>query len=276
MLADAVKIAGESDMAIIFAGLSDHFEGEGRDRNFLILENQDRLIRKVQEVNPKTVVVMITGTPPIIEAWADRVPAIVQAWFGGQEGGNAIADILLGNSNPGGKLPCSFYRRKEDSAGFHDYRNPNFQSVYKERIYVGYRYLDFHNIKPRFPFGHGLSYSRFEYDHPRIIQQEGDDLEIAFSVANHGKMSGSEVAQIYVKPLTVEMEKPEKELKAFKKVFLLPGQQKEIRIILGKSAFSYFNSANEKWEINRGHYDILIGSSSEDIREVIKAYPVGL
>lgn len=274
LIQEAVDAAKKSDMAIVFVGLSDHFEGEGRDREFLILKNQDKLIKKVKEVNPNTVVVVISGTPPIIEDWADDVPAIVQAWFGGQEGGNALADILLGNRNPSGKLPATFYKSQEHSPGFLDYKNENLQSVYSEGIYVGYRYLDKHNIKARYPFGHGLSYTDFEYQKP-ILKQVGENtFEVKLTVKNTGKIAGAEVVQLYVKPISTSVERPEKELKSFKKIFLEPNTQQEIEFTLSKKAFQYYDVGIQDWKVDKGEYNILIGSSSKDIRQTITSISV--
>jgi len=269
LLDEAVSLAKNSDIAVVFAGLSDHFEGEGRDRDFLILENQDRLIKAVQKINPNTIVVMISGTPPIMESWADDVLAILQAWFGGQEGGNAIADILLGNANPSGKLPCSFYKEQADSPGFDDYRNENLISNYTEGIYVGYRYLDKYNITPRFAFGHGLSYSKFIYKSP-VLKKTGDHkYELKFTLSNVSEKDGFEVAQIYLSPVKHSIERPLKELKAFEKIFLESMESKEIVIYFDEKDFSYYNVNNSAWEIDKGKYNILIGSSSDDIRQTV-------
>ena len=269
LVAEAVKLAEESDLVLAFIGLSDHFEGEGRDREFLVLENQDNLIQQISAVNPNTVAVIISGTPPIMEAWADRVPGIVQAWYGGQESGNAIADILLGNRNPSGKLPCTFYKSQNDSPGFSDYRNENLESDYSEGIYIGYRYMDKRKLIPRFPFGHGLSYTQFKYSSASCIIDRNNRVELQFKLTNTGARSGSEVVQIYVKPINTENERPEKELKNFSKIHLKPGETEEVRIILNESAFHYYDVNVEGWILDKGEYQLLIGSSSEQIEQTI-------
>lgn len=274
LIQEAVDLAKTTDIAIIFAGLSDHFEGEGRDREFLILENQDKLINEIVAVNPNTIVVMISGTPPVMEAWADKVPAIVQAWFGGQEGGNAIADVLLGNRNPSGKLPCSFYRSADDSPGFEDYKNKDLQSHYKEGIYVGYRYLDKHGMEARFPFGHGLSYTGFSYGTPSYTSPEKNHIEVKFTLTNTGDKAGAEVVQIYVKPVSTGAERPEKELKAFEKVKLEPDESREITILLDEDDFKYYDVTSHDWQVDKGEYQILIGSSSKDIRQVVEGLQI--
>ena len=269
LIADAVEVAKNSDMAVIFAGLSDHFEGESRDKDFLVLENQDRLIKAVSKVNPNTVVVMITGTPPVMEAWADDVPTIVQAWFGGQEGGNAIADVLLGNANPSGKLPSTFYVKKEDAPGLKDYRNENLKSVFDEGIFVGYRYLEKNNIKPRYAFGHGLSYTDFEYGELKVKEIDAQTFELTIPVSNTGKMTGSEVVQVYVGEINPQIARPVKELKAFEKIKLEPGDQQNVTVQLDKNAFSFYDVEIHDWRVSKGDYKISIGSSSEDIRKEI-------
>ena len=270
LVEEAVTLAKASDLAIICVGLSDHFEGEGRDREFLTLKNQDELIKRVKAVNPNTIVIVISGTPPIMEAWADEVPGIIQAWFGGQEGGNAIADILLGNRNPSGKLPCSFYKSQNDSPGFSDYKNEDLQSVYSESIYVGYRYLDKHKLKARFPFGHGLSYTNFVYGKPTYSLVDENTIEVKFKLTNAGDAAGAEVVQFYVQPKKTSVERPEKELKSFKKVYLNPNETKEIVITLDKSSFQYYDIKSHDWQIDKGEYSLLIGGSSKDIKQIIE------
>ncbi|MEP4095007.1 glycoside hydrolase family 3 C-terminal domain-containing protein [Reichenbachiella sp.] len=267
LIKEATELAKKSDLAILCIGLSDHFEGEGRDREFLILENQDKLIKEVVKANSNTIVVIISGTPPILETWVDEVPAIVQAWFAGQEGGNAIADILLGNRNPSGKLPCTFYKSQNDSPGFSDYQNDDLQSKYVEGIYVGYRYLDKHKIEARFPFGHGLSYSKFVYGKPQYALNENNKAEVKFTLTNTGISAGAEVAQLYIKPLNSQVERPEKELKAYKKVYLRSGESKEVIFELNQDDFKYYDTNIHDWQIDKSQFQLLIGSSSQDIRQ---------
>lgn len=271
LIAEAVEAAKAADMAIVCVGLSDHFEGEGRDREFLILENQDRLIQAVNKANPNTVVVVISGTPPVMEAWADDVPAIVQAWFGGQEAGNAIADILLGHRNPSGKLPCSFYKSQKDSPGFSDYQNADLQSKYVEGIYVGYRYLEKYQIQPRFPFGHGLSYTDFSYGSPSYSQGENNQIVVELELTNVGKVAGTEIAQLYIKSLNPKLKRPVKELKAYQKVWLEPSETKTIRLEVNHQDFEFYDIKTHTWKVASGQYDLLIGSSSQDIRQVVNS-----
>lgn len=265
LMQEAIALAGSSDMAIVFAGLSDHFESEGRDREYLELGIQDSLISAISAVNPNTVVVMITGTPSIIEGWEGKVPAIVQAWYGGQEGGNAIADILLGNRNPSGKLPCTFYKSKDQSPGFTDYKHPSLQSNYSEGIYVGYRYLHKNGLEPRYPFGHGLSYTHFLYQE-LSAKLKKDKVVIRFTLTNTGKYDGAEVVQVYVSPVKTGIEKPLMELKQFQKVSLRRNESKTITLALGVEAFQCFATQKHRWEVAAGEYRILVGSSSGDIR----------
>ncbi len=273
LMQEAIDLARSADMAIVFVGLSDHFESEGRDREYLELGIQDSLISAISAVNPNTVVVMITGTPSIIERWEGKVSAIAQAWYGGQEGGNAIADILLGNRNPSGKLPCTFYKSKDQSPGFTDYKNPNLQSYYSEGIYVGYRYLDKNGFAPRYPFGHGLSYTHFLYQ-KLSAKVKKDKVVIRFTLTNTGKYDGAEVVQVYVSPVKTAIEKPLRELKQFQKVFLRRNESKEIALALGGEAFQYFDTQKHRWEVAAGEYRILVGSSSGDIRLETNPIPI--
>jgi beta-glucosidase len=273
-LAEAVELAKNSDAAVIFAGLHNRFESESFDRRRLELPNQDVLINAVAEANPNTIVVLNTGTPVSMHPWLDKVAAIVQAWYPGQEGGNAIADVLLGNTNPSGKLPFSFIKSSDDSPAFKDYKDKSLKSPYSEGIFVGYRYLDKHGMEALFPFGHGLSYTGFEYSNLKV-KPPGvvvDDAEADFSVTvsvdvrNAGKRKGAEVVQVYVKDVECSVERPIKELKGFAKVFLEPGEKKTISIKLNRDAFAFYDSEQQQWVVEAGEFEIMVGRSSKDIR----------
>jgi len=272
-LAQAVRLVGQSDAAIIFAGLHSRFETESRDRRSLTLENQDLLIEAVARANPNTVVVIFTGSPVTMDAWLEKVKAVVQAWYPGQEGGLAVADILLGNINPSGKLPVSFIRRVEDSPAFRGYKEKSLKSYYSEGIFVGYRYLDKERIEPLFPFGHGLSYTQFRYSALRITQIEGTggdssgfSYRVHVDVTNTGKREGAEVVQVYVKDKECTLERPEKELKGFAKVYLAPGEKQTVSIALQRDSFSFYDPEQHRWVVEPGEFTIMVGSSSRDIR----------
>jgi beta-glucosidase len=264
---EAAKLAKEADAAIVFAGLSNRFESESFDRIRMNLPNQDKLIKAAAAANPNTIVVLETGSTILMNEWIDNVAAVIQAWYPGQEGGNAIADILLGNVNPSGKLPFSIMGKQEHSPAFKDYRDKEtLKTNYAEGIFVGYRYLDKHKIEPLFPFGHGLSYTHFEYSDLKIEPLEDDAVVVKVDIRNTGKRSGAEVVQVYVRDVESSLERPEKELKGFQKVVLEPGEKQTVQITLYRDAFSFYHPEKKQWMLEPGEFEILIGSSSKNIR----------
>ncbi len=186
-------------------------------------------------------------------------------WFGGSEGGNAIADVLLGNYNPSGKLPITFPKRWEDCSAYESYKKFPARTYYSDDIYVGYRYFDKYNIEPLFPFGFGLSYTTFEYSNLSIVDK-GDKLELSIDLKNTGSMNGSEVVQVYVSQKNPKVDRPPKELKAFKRVYLNVGETQKIILELKKDSFSYYDESSRSWKLDKDDYEILIGSSSRDIK----------
>ncbi|MCP5105467.1 MAG: hypothetical protein GY950_18920 [bacterium] len=266
-IAEAAALAKQSDIAIVFAGLSDRFESESYDRPRLELPNQDKLIKAVADANPNTVVVMYTGSPVLMNEWIDDVAAVVQAWYPGQEGGNAVADILLGKQNPSGKLPFSFIKSYDHTPAFKGYKDKKtLKSNYEEGIFVGYRYLDKHKIEPLFPFGHGLSYTPFSYSGLTIEPLNDGAFAVNVDIKNTGKVKGAEVVQVYVKDMECSLERPEKELEGFSKVFLEPGARQTVRIKLNKDAFSFYHPSQKQWVVEPGEFEIQVGASSGDIR----------
>jgi beta-glucosidase len=250
-LKQAVELAEKSDVAIIFAGLTNTIEGEGVDKETLELPaGQDNLIQEITKVNKNTIVVLINGTPVNMERWIDKVPTIIEAWYPGQEGGNAIANILFGDVNPSGKLPVTFPKKLSDNPSYGNYPGSEGKVHYKEGIFVGYRHYDKNNIEPRFPFGHGLSYSKFEYSNLIISpkQTKGGDVTVRLDIKNISNREGAEVVQLYINDKQSSLERPLKELKAFEKVTLKPAEKKK------------------GWVAEPGEFEILIGSSSSDIR----------
>jgi len=263
---DAVRLAAECDAAIVFAGLSNLFEGGMNDREDLILpEGQDELIRAVARANANTVVVLINGTP-VAMPWLDDVPAVVEAYYPGQEGGNAIARVLFGDVNPSGKLPETFPKRLEDNPSHGFFPGQERRVSYGEGIYVGYRHYDTKDIEPLFPFGHGLSYTEFEYSNLRIEQKRDGRTGVTLDVKNVGKSAGAEVVQLYVRDIVASIDRPVKELKAFAKIELLPGQKKKAELFLQRDAFAFFSPMLNRWNVEPGPFELLIGSSSRDIR----------
>lgn len=269
-LENAVEIAKKSDVAIVFVGLSDNFETEGQDRENLSLPSgQDELITAVVRVNSKTIVVLNSGAAVLMNEWIDKIPSILEAWYPGQEGGNAVADILFGDFNPCGKLPTTFIKNWEDSPAYKNYPGKNDVVNYNEGIFVGYRHFDKKQIEPLFPFGHGLSYTNFGYDDlqvtPKTIKQ-GDKLEVSFELENKGPREGAEVVQLYISDAKSSVDRPPKELKSFKKVHLKPQEKQLIHFTLDQSVLSYYDVDQKNWVAEPGMFQVLIGSSSKDIR----------
>ncbi len=269
-IARAVELAAESDVALVFAGLSDEWESEGYDRADMELPGrQVELIEKVAAANENTVVVLNTGAPVTMTGWIDKVAAVLEAWYLGQECGNGIADILFGDVNPSGKLPTTFPRRLEDTPAYINYPGENGQVLYGEGLFVGYRYYDKKKTEPLFPFGYGLSYTTFECSNLTLSASEydlDDEIQIAVDVENTGTHAGKEVVQLYVRDVESRLVRPEKELKAFQKVALRPGETKTVHFTLGSEALSFYDPKQKQWVAEAGAFQVLVGSSSRDIR----------
>jgi beta-glucosidase len=265
----AVDLAAEADAVVMVGGLSASYEGEGVDRRELCLPGrQDELIQKLLEVNPATAVVLVSGTPVTMEGWKDRVPALVEAWYPGQEGGFAIADVLFGDVNPSGKLTVTFPRQLEDNPSHGHY--PGDREVrYTEGIYVGYRHYDKHQIEPLFPFGHGLSYTTFAYEDLQAEKAENGSVQVRCRIRNTGDCRGSEVVQLYVGDPESRLDRPPCELKAFRKMALDPGEDSVMEWELREEAFSYYDPEAGAWVLEPGAFHIMAGSSSRDIRKTI-------
>jgi beta-glucosidase len=274
MIERAVRAARQVDVAIVIAGTNHSFgfDTEGADRKNLKLPyNQDELIQRVVQANPRTIVVLISGGAVEMDPWVNQVPAIVQAWYPGMEGGNAIAAVLFGDINPSGKLPCTFPKKLEDSPAhaLHAYPGTDGVEHYEEGLLVGYRWFDTKNIEPLFPFGHGLSYTHFDYSALNIVTPNNASEPpaiITANIANTGARDGSEVVQVYIHPDHPSVPRPDKELKGFQKVFIRAGQQQGISIPLNRNAFSFYDPEKKGWVAEQGDYTILVGSSSRDIR----------
>ncbi|KAK3396558.1 glycoside hydrolase superfamily [Sordaria brevicollis] len=270
-LQEAIDAAASADVAIVVVGLDAEWESEGYDRQTMDLPyngSQDRLIEAVVKANPNTVVVNQSGSP-VTMPWADRVPAILQAWYQGQEAGNALADVLFGLRNPSGKLPCTFPKRLEDTPAYHNWPGENLEVIYGEGIYIGYRHYDRSKIAPLFPFGHGLSYTSFEYGRPslssRVLTQNGV-IELCVAITNVGDFDGAETVQVYVRDEKSRLPRPEKELVAFEKVSLEKGETRHLRIELDKYAVGYYDTDKKAWVAEEGRFQVLVGPSSGDIK----------
>jgi len=269
LVSGAVDAARASDVAIVFAGTSSNYESEGFDREDLALpSDQDTLIGEVARANKNTIVVLSTGGPVLMDKWADRVSGILEAWFAGEQAGNTIVEILLGRTNPSGKLPLTFPKRWQDCSAFGTYKKADKTTTYSDGIYVGYRHFEKHKIQPLFPFGFGLSYTTFHYSDlalsaKAIGPKEG--LIVRFTVENTGHVKGAEVAQLYIKNLTNSIDHPEKELKRFEKIEIYPGEKKSVEFAIDEKALRFFDPGKRSWAVEAGDYEIMIGSSSEQI-----------
>jgi beta-glucosidase len=263
----AADLAARSDAAIVCVGLPEDFEGEGQDRPDLALPGaQAELIRAVVRANPRTVVVLHCGSP-VVMPWLDDVPALLLAWYPGQEGGHAVARTVFGAVNPSGRLPVTFPKRLEDTPAFGHYPGER-QVAYGEGLFVGYRHYDQRAIAPLFPFGFGLSYTSFAYHGLRVPRTlaAGQRLKVSLSVRNTGRRAGAEVVQVYVADPQASLPRPPRELKAFRKVFLKPGETRRIEFTLNARDFSFYDPARKAWVLEPGAFEILIGKSSRDIR----------
>ncbi len=260
---------------MVFAGLG-HGRGqdcEHFDRTSLELpEEQVDLIRRTTARNPNTVVVLINGSPVAMDPWLADVRSVLEAWYGGQEAGTAIAQLLFGDANPSGKLPVTFPRRLEDvpaHASERTYPGVAGEVHYDEGVMVGYRHYDAANIEPLFPFGHGLSYTTFAYRDLRLSASDWDGsgpLGVELVVANTGDRPGAEVVQLYVTEREPRFVRPPKELKGFARVDLQPGDERTVRFELHRAELGYYDEAERRWRTDPGEYEISIGASSRDIR----------
>ncbi len=266
LIGEAITAAKNSDAAILFVGTSYNFESEGFDRSDLNLpEGQAELINKIASSNKNTIVVVTSGSPVLMSGWIDNVNAVVENWFGGDEIGNAIADVLTGKHNPSGKLPITFPIKWEDCSAYSSYHKQDSVSVYSDGIFVGYRYFDKNNIEPLFPFGYGLSYTKFNYENINL-KSAGEKFLVTFQIKNAGKLIGTETPQLYIHDVNPVVEKAPKELKRFDRISLKPGETKTVKFELTKDDFKYFDSEKHNWQVSPGNYEILIGSSSRNIK----------
>ena len=288
LTAEAVAKAKEADVVIFIGGLnkSDHQDCEGHDRlSYDLPYAQNEVIEAILKVNPRLVYVNISGNGAALP-WIDKVPAVVQAWFIGSEAGEAIASVLFGDVNPSGKLPFTWYASL-DQCGAHAlnaypgvWREDHkiIDEEYKEGIFVGYRWTDRLKVKkskgekvksePLFAFGHGLSYTSFKLGKmtaDKTLMTEGDEITFTIPVTNTGRMAGAETVQLYISDLEASVERPVKELKAFQKVYLQPGETRQVSLTIDKSALSFYDEANSQWKAEPGAFEALVGTSSDKI-----------
>ena len=271
LVQEAVRVAHNADVVVMAVGFYSNLESEAQDRaTFELPPGQNELIDAVVKANPKTVLVINSGNPVDMRPWVDKVAGIIYAWYPGEQGGNALADILVGNYNPSGRLPVTMLKRWEDSPAYGTYPEIDGKVEYKEGIYVGYRHYDTKNVAPMFPFGHGLSYTTFEYTNLDIktndASPEHPDVEVTVTVTNTGKVAGHEIAQFYMQDLAPHVDRPMQELKGFQRIFLKPGESQQVTVKMNKLAFSYYDVSIHDWKAWAGKYKVRVGPSSRDIR----------
>jgi beta-glucosidase len=269
---EAKTLAASADAVVVAVGFDPSSETEGADRSFRLPPGQDELIQAIAAVNKNTIVVVTSGGNQDSTAWLDRVPALLQAWYPGQEGGTALAQLLFGEYSPSGRLPVTFERRWEDNATYRSYypQDSGKKEVqYSEGVFVGYRHFDRDGVKPLFPFGFGLSYTTFAYKNLSIAAQNPPgpvrDVVVSFDVTNSGHRAGAEVAQVYVGDRHAGIARPVKELKGFSKVYLKPGETRRAWVTLDRRAFSYYDVASHGWRADPGDFDIYVGRSAGQI-----------
>lgn len=263
-------IAAKADVAIVCVGFDPSSEGEDFDRTFGLPAGQDELIRQISSVNKNTIVVITSGGSVDMTQWIDGVSGVIEAWYPGQEGGTALAQVLFGEYSPSGKLPASFERQWEDNATFASYypEKRAKQVEYSEGLYLGYRHFDRGGVKPLFPFGYGLSYTTFAYHNLKVSPETGNLNEpviISFDLENTGHHEGAEVAEVYVSDDHSRAPRPMKELKGFARIELKPGESKHVSVALDRRAFSYYDLRKKDWSADPGSFGILVGSSSDKI-----------
>jgi len=265
----AVEQARTADAVIICAGLSNLFEGGAHDRETIeIPAAQKRLIEEISRVNPRTVVTLFSGGVLALP-WETQVPAILQAWYPGQEGGRALARILFGQVNPSGRLPDSIPRRLEDHAALGNYPGDGVSVKYDEGLFIGYRHFDHAGIEPHFPFGFGLSYTDFVFSEPQTSTSEwrfGERMNVTVQVKNTGTREGKAVVQLYLRPPAAPLPRPEKELRAFQKITLAPGEERPAVFSLGQCELESFDPEIGGWSVIPGEYTILTGAHSRSLQ----------
>lgn len=278
---EAVALAAASDVAVLFVGLTDRDESEGYDRSHLRLPaSHVELIEAVAAVRKELVVVLSNGSP-VEMPWLDKAGAVLESWLGGQAGGSAVVDILFGRVNPSGRLAESFPMRLQDNPSWLHFPGGRDAVEYREGVFVGYRHYESADVKPLFPFGFGLSYTRFEYgslELDKARMTDIDTLKVAVTVRNSGAVRGKEVVQLYVREIRPEVVRPVRELKGFEKIELAPGESGIVRFELDRRAFAHWDAASHDWQVGEGAFEIQIGASSHDIRlragvEIRRAIP---
>ena len=272
LIDQAVAIAQSADVAILYVALPTYIEVEGYDRESLALTPQQiALIKAVAAAQPNTVVILNNGAPVAMSEWIDDVAAVLEGWMMGQAGGVAISDVLFGKVNPSGKLAETFPLRLADTPAYINWPGGAGKVYYGEGLYIGYRYYDAKQMPVLFPFGYGLSYTTFEYSNVKVSSKtfkDVDGLTVSLDITNTGDLPGAEIVQVYIHDHESELARPEKELKGFAKVDLQPGETKTVSIPLDFRSFAYYHPKHRQWITESGEFDLLIGASSADIRQI--------
>lgn len=264
------------DAVVVAVGTTYENEGEGSDHGYELPDQQAELIKQVAKANPNTIVVMHGGGVANMQPWAKKVGATLQAWFPGQQGGQALAEILYGKVNPSGKLPVTIDQQIEDNPSYASYPDPAAyrgdnaltEMTYSEGLYLGYRGYDKKHAKPLYPFGYGLSYTSFGYSDLKLssnVMAPGSTVDVTFTLTNTGDKAGFEVAQLYVQPVKPAVDRPEKELKGFTKVYLKPGESKTVSIPIDSRSLAYYVDKTDSWDVDAGKFKILVGADSENL-----------
>ncbi|HEX8924333.1 MAG TPA: glycoside hydrolase family 3 C-terminal domain-containing protein, partial [Terriglobales bacterium] len=267
-LGRARDLAAKADAVILCIGFDAMSEGEGSDRTFEISPNQLKLVDAVLAANKNVIVVITAGGNIDMSRFVDKVPGVLHAWYPGQEGGTAVAEVLFGKVNPSGKLPISLERRWEDNATYNSYydKTGTKRVAYTEGVFLGYRHFDRSTVKPLFPFGYGLSYTTFRYSGLKVSKPAADGtVTVSFTIANTGKREGAEVAEVYVSDKHAPVPRPVKELKGFTKLHLEPGESRTAQVTLDRRAFAYYDVGAHSWTVAPGQFEILVGPSSAKI-----------
>jgi len=271
----AERLARNADAVVLAVGFDATSELEDWDRSFALPPGQNELIQKITAANPNAIVVITSGGAVDMSGWLGRTPALLQAWYPGQEGGTALTEILFGDVNPSGRLPATFERRARDNPAYvHYYPETGTKRIlYSEGVFVGYRGFEKNGTEPLFAFGHGLSYTRFDYSDLKIVPRQsiaktGAEIlyDVTFTVANKGSRAGADVPQVYVADGHSRVPRPAKELKGFAKVMLQPGEARTVTVPLDARAFSYYDVPKKQWRADAGTFGILVGSSSANIK----------
>ncbi|MBE9914534.1 glycosyl hydrolase [Paenibacillus donghaensis] len=266
MIEESAALAASADVAVLFVGQPEYVESEMHDLETIELPlHQQKLIKAVTEVQPHCIVVTSSGSALAMHSWVQYVPGVLHSWLTGQGSGRAMAEILFGRVNPSGKLSETFPVKLSDNPSHMRIRGENGKLYYREGLFIGYRYYDRKELAPQFPFGHGLSYTTFAYTDLKAVQQDGN-VNVTFTVENTGTIFGKEVVQLYVHDEECKWNRPEKELKAFAKITLAPGEKQQVSFVLEERDFAYYNTKYNKWVAETGYFQIAVGSSSRDIR----------